>query len=344
MFKKLNKLVIGLVMVVMAIVVTTTATTTAATYKGTAEGTQTVVTQRGDTTSVTYTFTTADGEINGLAGVFTWDETLLTLDGAPVANNMVMTDWGTTGTTREYHGQINYPGAVCEVTFNFKNVLPEGTATAATVGFAFTDVDLTHLGLGVYSEFYDSSWNPMLPSEIDFTEATIRFEEPVVPTPEINITVDPTTAKVEAGKTQKFTATVANDATNAGVTWAVSGATSEDTKIDANGMLTIGNDETAETLTVSATSVSDTTKSASAVVTVVKSNPSTDPTDPTDSVDPTKPTKPADTTDTGKKDTTVKASTSPNTGDTTNVAALSLLAVAMLGVVVATKKVRFSKK
>lgn len=307
MFKKLNKLVVALAMVVMAIVVTTTATTTAATYKGTAEGTQTVVTQRGDTTSVTYTFTTADGEINGLAGVFTWDETLLTLDGAPVANNMVMTDWGTTGTTREYHGQINYPGAVCEVTFNFKNVLPEGTATSATVGFTFTDVDLTHLGLGVYSEFYDSSWNPMLPSEIDFTEATVRFEEPVVPTPEISVTVDPATAKVEAGKTQQFTATVANDAANAGVAWAVT----------------------------------DTTKSASAVVTVVKSNPSTDPTDPTDPVDPTKPT---DTTDTGKKDTTVKASTSPNTGDTTNVAALSLLAVAMLGVVVATKKVRFSKK
>lgn len=45
------------------------------------------------------------------------------------------------------------------------------------------------------------------------------------------------------------------------VTWTVEGAASADTKIDENGTLTIGLDETAETLTVRATSVADPTKS-----------------------------------------------------------------------------------
>ena len=50
------------------------------------------------------------------------------------------------------------------------------------------------------------------------------------------------------------------------VTWTVEGAASADTKIDENGTLTIGLDETAETLTVRATSVADPTKSGTAVV------------------------------------------------------------------------------
>ena len=52
------------------------------------------------------------------------------------------------------------------------------------------------------------------------------------------------------------------------VTWTVEGATSADTKIDANGKLSIGIDESAKTLTVRATSVADPSKSGVATVNV----------------------------------------------------------------------------
>ena len=50
--------------------------------------------------------------------------------------------------------------------------------------------------------------------------------------------------------------------------WTVEGANSADTKVDENGTLTIGIDETAEQLYVTATSVADETKSDTAVVNV----------------------------------------------------------------------------
>ena len=52
------------------------------------------------------------------------------------------------------------------------------------------------------------------------------------------------------------------------VMWTVEGANSADTKVDENGTLTIGIDETAEQLYVTATSVADETKSDTAVVNV----------------------------------------------------------------------------
>ena len=55
------------------------------------------------------------------------------------------------------------------------------------------------------------------------------------------------------------------------VTWTVEGATSAHTRIDADGNLTIGGDETAEVLTVRATSVADPSKSDTATVVVTPS-------------------------------------------------------------------------
>ena len=54
------------------------------------------------------------------------------------------------------------------------------------------------------------------------------------------------------------------------VTWNVSGNTSEGTTIDENGLLTVAEDEAAATLTITATSVRDNTKSASMEVAVTK--------------------------------------------------------------------------
>jgi len=82
------------------------------------------------------------------------------------------------------------------------------------------------------------------------------------------VTVSPATASVEKGETHQFTVDVdivgvASDA----VTWTVTGNISTGTTI-VDGLLTVGDDESATTLTVTATSVFDNTKSGTATVTV----------------------------------------------------------------------------
>ena len=89
-------------------------------------------------------------------------------------------------------------------------------------------------------------------------------------TPEVtSITINPTSAEVTKGQTQRFTATVEviGDIANT-ATWSVTGGNSGNTKIDATGLLTVGADETAATLTVIAKATADETKTATATVTV----------------------------------------------------------------------------
>jgi len=76
----------------------------------------------------------------------------------------------------------------------------------------------------------------------------------------VRVTVDPKTADVPAGSTLRFTASVSGDSTNAGVTWKTSSG-----KIDPTGLYTsTSGPQTAVTIT--ATSVADTTKSDTATV------------------------------------------------------------------------------
>lgn len=83
------------------------------------------------------------------------------------------------------------------------------------------------------------------------------------------MTVDPESIELGKGATQKFTAVVAGegDPTQA-VTWTVEGNEHENTVIKADGTLRISVNETAKTLTVTATSKLDEEKSATATVTV----------------------------------------------------------------------------
>lgn len=83
------------------------------------------------------------------------------------------------------------------------------------------------------------------------------------------VEVTPLRATVKKGETQQFTAAVIgeNDPSQT-VIWTVDGAVSPSTRISAEGLLTVGQNETAKTLTVTATSEIDQTKSASATVTV----------------------------------------------------------------------------
>ena len=84
-----------------------------------------------------------------------------------------------------------------------------------------------------------------------------------------NVTVTPGTAEVEVGETKQFTATVTGTGYyNKSVVWTVSGNESTGTFISSNGVLNIATDETATTLTVKATAVGNSGKSATATVTV----------------------------------------------------------------------------
>lgn len=91
--------------------------------------------------------------------------------------------------------------------------------------------------------------------------------EPIV----TSVTVSPATASVEKGATKQFAAMVnGENITDHSVTWSVDGAVSEATKIDETGLLTVAEDETAEQLTVVATSDQDPKVSGSAAVTVTE--------------------------------------------------------------------------
>ena len=82
------------------------------------------------------------------------------------------------------------------------------------------------------------------------------------------VMVTPETATVEKGKTQQFTATVVGQGEfDRTVTWSVIGG-GAGTSVDANGLLTVGKNETAKTLKVRATSNADNKPFGEATVTV----------------------------------------------------------------------------
>ncbi|RVU55583.1 S-layer homology domain-containing protein [Anaerosphaera multitolerans] len=127
------------------------------------------------------------------------------------------------------------------------------------------------------TEATNNTQTPVTNSEAEAgkTDATDNTQKPVLPPappqePVVikSVTVTPKIANVDIGKSTTFTATVDGDDTNS-VTWDVDGSTSNLTTI-TNGVLKVGENETGKTLTVTATSVKDSTKSDTATVTVTK--------------------------------------------------------------------------
>lgn len=84
-----------------------------------------------------------------------------------------------------------------------------------------------------------------------------------------SVVVSPTTATVQKGATRQFTATVnATEGTAQTVTWELAGNTSANTSVSADGLLTVGADETGTILNVTAVSTVDISKSSTAAVVV----------------------------------------------------------------------------
>ena len=99
-----------------------------------------------------------------------------------------------------------------------------------------------------------------------FDTATVTITGTVTVT---GVTISPSSATVAKGRTRQFSATV--DGTNnpaQTVTWSVTGGGAGTTIVD--GLLTVAADETANTLTVTATSTIDSTQFGTATVTVIE--------------------------------------------------------------------------
>lgn len=128
---------------------------------------------------------------------------------------------------------------------------------------------------------------------IDVTLVPKADETPIVSL----VTVTPGEAEVEPGGSIQYRATVSGaNLTDTSVIWSVSGGTSAETRIDENGLLTVGMDETADELIVTATSNQDSSQSMTAIVMVLPSEiEETKPTEPATSAPITDPGQPQNT-------------------------------------------------
>lgn len=83
------------------------------------------------------------------------------------------------------------------------------------------------------------------------------------------VTVDPSTATLSKGATMKLTANVATTGIiSKAVEWSMTGGTVSDTYVSGDGVVHVGKLETADSLTVTATSIADGTKAGNCTITV----------------------------------------------------------------------------
>jgi formylglycine-generating enzyme required for sulfatase activity len=204
------------------------------------------------------------------------------------AESLTVTATSTVDTTKSGTAAVSVSGAatVSGVTVNpgTANVAKGGTQTftavvtgtgdpAQTVTWTLsgggTGTAISAAGvLSVAANETATSLTVIAISTIDTTRsgtATVTVTDP----PTVStVTVSPGTANVVKGGTQTFTAVVTGTGSPAQtVTWTVSGG-GAGTAISAAGVLSVAANETATSLTVTATSTVDTTKSGTAAVTV----------------------------------------------------------------------------
>lgn len=128
----------------------------------------------------------------------------------------------------------------------------------------FQNMTEQYNGEGLYWNYWLHQWKTF--STSPFANAVIFTDE----TPAVSaVVVTPSELTMGKGTSTQFTATVTNAGfASTGVTWSISGQHSANTRIDGQGRLYIAQDESATTITVTATSVFDAGKSNNATVTV----------------------------------------------------------------------------
>ncbi len=150
-----------------------------------------------------------------------------------------------------------------------------GPGTGFTTRIITTDGDIAEDEIAATTGTYDAT-APLSPSD-EWIMQLVAFRPAGSGTvPPVQVFLSPTTATVLLNATQRFSASVNNDPNNAGVTWALSGSgctgvacgTLSGTTITSTTYKAPGAVPNPPTVTLTATSVTDPTKSASATITV----------------------------------------------------------------------------
>src|SRR5579871_530497 len=142
-------------------------------------------------------------------------------------------------------------------TQQFTATVTGSTNTAVT--WSATGGTISSTGLYTAGTTAGTSFTVTATSSADTTKtatAHVTIQSP----PAISVTISPTTATLQSGATQQFTATVTG-ITNTAVTWSATGGT-----ISSAGLYTAG--QTAGSFSVVATAAADTTKTATASVSI----------------------------------------------------------------------------
>ncbi|MDF9867439.1 hypothetical protein OKW22_001012 [Bacilli bacterium PM5-3] len=272
MRKKLKKSIAVVSALVMALVMSLAATEKidAATGVGHIKTKTTEITQRGSDVFVEYEFSVDEdnGPLTEVYAIYTWDPALMTFDAKGSIRDQVDFYNETASSVHTQMSLSNLTESKIGVKLKFTNVLPVGrTETVAPVRVEFKKLPVSSIYSKGEVAFSGNDWQYLRPDQLQWTS---EYSSAELKLP-LSVSVSPKTVDVVKGNDTTLTAEVKNSegtTDTTGVTWSVSGATSVDTKVDATGKLSVGADETAKTLTVTATSKKDTTKSASAVVTV----------------------------------------------------------------------------
>lgn len=123
-------------------------------------------------------------------------------------------------------------------------------------------------GEGLYWNHWHHTWKTISCSPFGQAAAFTNVASTIT-----SVTVTPATASLSPGASLQLSAAVAGTGiVNQGVQWSLTGATSSGTTITSAGYLKIAANETATALTVTATSIADSTKAGSAAIKVIKAS------------------------------------------------------------------------
>ena len=142
--------------------------------------------------------------------------------------------------------------------------LAEYTSAAACHGFEVYVNGTKCTDYHVWTDLY-----PGRPYIVIFVPLPAASDTPVVK----SVAIAEGDMSLEVGSAYAFTGTVTGNAEDKSILWSVTGAESGATEISSEGVLTIGGDETAPALTVTATAAADPDKSDSVIITVLQEPP-----------------------------------------------------------------------
>ena len=262
-----SKTATATVTITPAVAVSVTPTTATLAPGGTQQFTATVA--NASNTSVTWTRSPAVGTISS-SGLYS----------APTSvtgqQTVTITATSVADTSKTATATVTItPAVAVSVTPTTATLAPGGTRqfTATVVNASNTSVTWTRspaVGTISSSGLYTAPTNVTSQQTVTITATSVADASKtatvtVTITPAVAVSVSPTTATLAAGKTQQFTATVAN-ASNTSVTWTRSPAIGT---INSSGLYAAPTSVTAQqTVIITATSIADPTKYATATITI----------------------------------------------------------------------------